>query len=434
MIIAKYAYHCNQLFYLLSLEMEYEEMKGINPMKIVEGMFNKAIVYTENVEEVALNQIKTLCDQEFTKDAKIRIMPDVHAGAGCTIGTTMTIKDKVVPNLVGVDIGCGMETIRIKNKHIELEKLDKLIYEKIPSGYNIRETEHKYNDEIDLSQLRCKEEGKINLARAVKSLGTLGGGNHFIEVNKDDDGNLYLVVHSGSRHLGLEVANFYQDQAYKSLNGNTKKDIDKLIKEYKQAGKEKEIQTAVDELKKIVRTEIPKALAYASGELMEDYIHDMKIVQRFAMLNRKAMMDEIIRGMKLKVEEEFTTIHNYIDTEAMILRKGAVSAGNGEKLLIPINMRDGSLICFGKGNEDWNYSAPHGAGRLMSRTAAKNSFTVSEFKKQMKGIYTSSVNAQTLDECPMAYKSMDDIVKNIGDTVDIIKVIKPIYNFKAGEE
>ncbi|NLP34454.1 MAG: RtcB family protein [Clostridiales bacterium] len=372
-------------------------------MKIIEGMFNKAIVYTENVEEVALNQIKTLCDQEFTKGAKIRIMPDVHAGAGCTIGTTMTIKDKVVPNLVGVDIGCGMETIRIKNKHIELEKLDKLIYKRIPSGYNIRETEHKYNDEIDLSQLRCKEEGKINLARAVKSLGTLGGGNHFIEVNKDDEGRLYVVVHSGSRHLGLEVANFYQDQAYKSLNGNTKE-------------------------------EIPKALAYVSGQLMEDYIHDMKIIQRFAMLNRKAMMDELIRGMKLKVEEEFTTIHNYIDTEAMILRKGAVSAGKGEKLLIPINMRDGSLICIGKGNEEWNYSAPHGAGRLMSRRAAKNCFTVSEFKKQMKGIYTTSVNAQTLDECPMAYKSIDDIVNNIGETADIVKVIKPIYNFKAGDE
>jgi RNA-splicing ligase RtcB len=327
-----------------------------------------------------------------------------------------------------------METIQIKNKHIELQQLDKLIYEKIPSGYHIRESAHRYNEEIDLNQLRCKTEGKINLDRAVKSLGTLGGGNHFIEANKDEEGNIYLVIHSGSRHLGLEAANFYQEQAYKSLNGNTPEDIKQLIIEYKAAGREQEIQTAIDALKAQVKTEIPKALAYVSGQLMEDYLHDMKLIQRFALLNRKAMMDEIIRGLKLKVVEEFTTIHNYIDTEQMILRKGAVSAKSGEKLLIPINMRDGSLICMGKGNEDWNCSAPHGAGRLMSRTKAKNTFTVSEFKKQMTGIYTTSVSADTLDECPMAYKGMEDIVDNINDTAEIVKIIKPIYNFKAGEE
>ncbi|MDU6262997.1 MAG: RtcB family protein [Anaerocolumna aminovalerica] len=403
-------------------------------MEIIEGKYNIAKVYTEVVEETALEQIRTLCNQEFVKDSKIRIMPDVHAGAGCTIGTTMTLKDCVVPNLVGVDIGCGMETIQIKNSHIELQKLDKLIYEKIPSGFNIRSSVHKYNDEIDLNMLRCKREGRINLDRAVKSLGTLGGGNHFIEADKDEEGNIFIVIHSGSRHLGLEVANYYQELAYKSLNGNTADDINQLIINCKTAGREKEIQRGIDDLKAQVRTEIPKSLAYLAGPLMEDYIHDMKIVQRFALLNRKAMMDEIIRGLKLKVEDEFTTIHNYIDTEAMILRKGAVSAKKGERLLIPINMRDGSLICIGKGNEDWNNSAPHGAGRLMSRIKAKSTFTVSEFKKQMKGIYTTSVNSDTLDECPMAYKDMEDIVKNIGDTAEIIKIIKPIYNFKAGDE
>ncbi|WP_097015021.1 RtcB family protein [Anaerocolumna aminovalerica] len=403
-------------------------------MEIIEGKYNIAKVYTEVVEETALEQIRTLCNQEFVKDSKIRIMPDVHAGAGCTIGTTMTLKDCVVPNLVGVDIGCGMETIQIKNSHIELQKLDKLIYEKIPSGFNIRSSVHKYNDEIDLNMLRCKREGRINLDRAVKSLGTLGGGNHFIEADKDEEGNIFIVIHSGSRHLGLEVANYYQELAYKSLNGNTADDINQLIINCKTARREKEIQRGIDDLKAQVRTEIPKSLAYLAGPLMEDYIHDMKLVQRFALLNRKAMMDEIIRGLKLKVEDEFTTIHNYIDTEAMILRKGAVSAKKGERLLIPINMRDGSLICIGKGNEDWNNSAPHGAGRLMSRIKAKSTFTVSEFKKQMKGIYTTSVNSDTLDECPMAYKDMEDIVKNIGDTAEIIKIIKPIYNFKAGDE
>ena len=403
-------------------------------VKLVEGRYNTAKVYTEVVEDVALTQIRTLCDQEYTKGLRIRIMPDVHAGAGCTIGTTMTIRDAVVPNLVGVDIGCGMETIRLKNRHLELGKLDKLIYEKIPSGLQIREKEHGLNEEIDLTELKCLKAAKINMDRAVRSLGTLGGGNHFIEVDRDDEGELYLVIHSGSRHLGLEVANFYQEQAWQSLNGHSPADVKGLIEEYKAAGREKEIQKAVEKLKSQVRTEIPRTLAYCQGELLKDYIHDMKLVQRFAMLNRKAMAQELIKGMKLKVEEEFTTVHNYIDTDDMILRKGAVSAKKGEKLLIPINMRDGSLICVGKGNEDWNFSAPHGAGRLMSRRKAKESYTVSEFKKQMAGIFTTSVNAQTLDECPMAYKGMEDIVENIGDTAEIVKVIRPVYNFKAGEE
>lgn len=397
----------------------------------VKGTYTCAKVFTDNIEEVAITQIKQLCDMAYTEGAKIRIMPDVHAGAGCTIGTTMTITDKVVPNLVGVDIGCGMETIRIANKHIELEKLDKLIYSKIPSGTKIRETPHKYKDEIALTDLRCFKE--IHEHRAIHSIGTLGGGNHFIEADKDEEGNIYLVIHSGSRHLGNEVAKLYQDMGYKRLNGNDKNALDNLITEYKMAGREKELHAAIHDLKNQVITNIPFSLAYVSEDLFEDYIHDMQIVQHFATLNRKAMADEIVRGMKLEVAEQFTTIHNYIDTDKMILRKGAVSAELYEKLLIPINMRDGSLICLGKGNKDWNCSAPHGAGRLMSRTQAKSSFTVSEFKKQMRDIYTTSVNKETLDECPMAYKDMKEIVRNITPTADIIKTIKPIYNYKASE-
>lgn len=398
----------------------------------LKGKYNKAKIFTDVVDEASISQVLLLLNQEFVTGSKIRLMPDIHAGSGCTIGTTMTITDKIVPNLVGVDIGCGMETIKIKETHLELQKLDKLIYEKIPSGFNIREKTHRYFGDINLEELFCYK--YIDSRRAEKSLGTLGGGNHFIEANKDDDGNIYVVVHSGSRHLGLEVANYYQEEGYKSLNGSTKKDIDNLIADLKDQGKEREIQKSIIALKNTKRTNIPRQLAYVSGELFDQYIHDMKIVQRYAELNRQAMMDEIVKGMKIHVIEQFTTIHNYIDTEAMILRKGSVSAKESERLLIPINMRDGSLICIGKGNDDWNQSAPHGAGRLMSRSAAKEAFTVSEFKNQMSGIYTTSVNKDTLDECPMAYKGMDDIVNNIGDTVNIVNIIKPIYNFKAGGE
>lgn len=396
----------------------------------LKGKYNEAKIFTEVVDEASVSQVLLLLNQEFVSGSKIRLMPDIHAGAGCTIGTTMTITDKVVPNLVGVDIGCGMETIKIKETHIELQKLDKLIYEKIPSGFNIREKTHRYFNETNLEDLFCYK--YIDTRRAEKSLGTLGGGNHFIEANKDDDGNIYIVVHSGSRHLGLEVANFYQEEGYKTLNGSAKKDIDNLIANLKVHGREREIQKSIAALKSIKRTNIPKQLAYVSSELFGQYIHDMKTVQRYAELNRRAIIDVIVKGMKIHVVDQFTTIHNYIDTDAMILRKGAVSARENEKLLIPINMRDGSLICVGKGNDDWNQSAPHGAGRIMSRSAAKEAFTVSEFKNQMSGIYTTSVNKDTLDECPMAYKGMDDIVNNISDTVDIVQVIRPIYNFKAG--
>lgn len=398
----------------------------------LKGKYNEAKIFTDVVDETSIAQVMLLLNQEFVAGSKIRLMPDIHAGAGCTIGTTMTITDKIVPNLVGVDIGCGMECVQIKEKHIELQKLDKLIYEKIPSGFNVRTKTHRYFDKCHIEELFCVD--KVNSGRAEKSLGSLGGGNHFIECNKDDEGNIYIVVHSGSRHLGLEVENYYQNQAYEVLNGSSASDRENLINELKKQGRENEIQKALSDLKNVKRTNIPKELAYVSGKLFEQYIHDMKIVQEFAMYNRQAMMDEIIKGMGVHVTQQFTTIHNYIDVNNMILRKGAVSAQIGERLIIPINMRDGSLVCIGKGNDDWNQSAPHGAGRLMSRSRAKETFTVSEFKKQMNGIYTTSVNKETLDECPMAYKGMEDIVNNIAATVDIESVIKPIYNFKAGGE
>ena len=368
----------------------------------------------------------------MSQGQQIRIMPDVHAGAGCTIGTTMTITDKAVPNLVGVDIGCGMETVRLKEKYIEPQKLDKLIRAKIPSGFSIRSKPHRYIEKAKLFELYCFD--SINIIKAEKSLGTLGGGNHFIEADKGRDGAIYIVIHSGSRHLGLEVAKYYQNKAYDMLNQCSQDEINELIAGLKAAGKEKQIQKELKKLTSIKHTSVPKELAYTEGELFEQYIHDMKIIQEFAMLNRKAMMAEIVKEMGFHVEDCFTTVHNYIDTDSMILRKGAVSAKKGEVLLIPINMRDGSLICTGKGNTDWNCSAPHGAGRIMSRGEAKEKLTLSEFKKQMQGIYTTSVSRSTIDEAPMAYKSIDDITGNIEDTVEIDEIIKPIYNFKAGNE
>jgi len=369
---------------------------------ILQGKYNTAIVYTENIEPEATRQIIQLCNEAFTEGSQIRIMPDAHSGAGCTIGTTMTITDKIVPNLVGVDIGCGMETVKLKVDNIDLEKLDRVIHAYIPAGFDIRKTPHKYVKEIHLDELKCLRH--INQDRAVLSIGTLGGGNHFIEVDRDEDGKLYLVVHSGSRNLGKQAAEYYQNLAYK-------------------------------ELKEKKRTQITKALAYVSGESFDHYLHDMRIIQRYADLNRKAIISEILRymGLEREIEEQFTTIHNYIDTEMNILRKGAVRALHGEKLLIPINMRDGSLICVGKGNPDWNYSAPHGAGRLMSRSKAKEMLKLDDFIKSMEGIFSTTVNRSTIDEAPMAYKPMEEIMANIKDTVDVVKVIKPIYNFKAAE-
>ena len=426
-------------------------------MKIVEGKFNSAKVFTDVVEEKSLEQIETLCNQEFVAGQKIRLMPDVHAGAGCTIGTTMTIGDKIVPNLVGVDIGCGMETLVIRaksdvSKHFNPEELDKIIRKNIPSGRDIRKFPHRLAKEIEFEKVR----GKFDRHRAWLSVGTLGGGNHFIEADRDDDGNLYIVVHSGSRHAGKEIAEYYQEEAWKQLNGNSEAEIAAFIQKLKSEGRETEIQEELKKLKSQVRTNIPKDLAYVSGQLFDDYINDMKIMQHFAEMNRKAMIETISIGLHIKesdIIERFTTIHNYIyipdaenpdaenpenengETEKgqMILRKGAVSAQKGEKLLIPINMRDGSLVCIGKGNEDWNCSAPHGAGRVMSRMKAKKELNLADFKAEMKGIWSSTVNKSTLDEAPMAYKTMDDIVENIGETAEIVKIIKPIYNFKAAE-
>lgn len=365
----------------------------------LKGKYNTAKIFTDALENAAEGQIKKLLDQDFTSGSQIRIMPDIHAGAGCTIGTTMTITDKVVPNLVGVDIGCGMETVKLKNKRINLPELDSFIHNNIPAGFDIRDSAHKYINDARLYELKCAEH--INIQRGELSLGTLGGGNHFIEIDKDDDGSLYLIVHSGSRNIGLQAAQFYQDAAFKSF------------------GRE---------------SDIPYELAYCEGDLLNDYLHDMAIMQEFADLNRRAITDSILKGCKLKEEDRFTTIHNYIDLEFGILRKGSVSAQKDEILLIPINMRDGSLICRGLGNADWNYSAPHGAGRLMSRREVKDTFTVSAYKKEMAGIYSSTINAETLDECPMAYKSLDEILSQITPTVEVIKQIKPVYNFKAGEK
>lgn len=394
------------------------------------GKYAQAKVFTDVVDEASISQVINLLNQPYVEGSRIRMMPDIHAGAGCTIGTTMTIGDKVCPNLVGVDIGCGMETVRIREAHIEMQKLDKLIRQEIPSGFSIRKTPHRFAQGIDLDQLCCAKH--IQIEKAELSIGTLGGGNHFIEADKDEDGNIYIVIHSGSRHLGLEIANYYQEAGFKALTTFSKAETQEIIGQLKAEGREREISAHLKRLKKDCK--IPKPLAYVEGELLEQYLHDMSIAQEFARLNRKAMMDVILKGMKFHAEETFTTIHNYIDVENGILRKGAVSAQVGEKILIPINMRDGSLICIGKGNEDWNYSAPHGAGRLMSRSEAKERFTVSEFKHEMEGIYSTSVSRSTLDESPMAYKGMGDIVDNIGPTAEIERIIKPIYNFKAGEE
>lgn len=399
----------------------------------ITGVHNSALCYTDELEKTAAGQIRAVCDQAAFVESKIRIMPDVHAGMGCTIGTTMTITDKVVPGMVGVDIGCGMETVRLAEREIDFSKLDALIRREIPCGREIRDAPHALNSEIDLTKLRCSR--YVKLERARRSIGTLGGGNHFIEVDRTERGELYLVVHSGSRHIGNEVAKYYQDEGFHALCGNARFQIDETIRQMKESGDTKGIHKTIKELKKrrAMLTPIPKDLAYVEGLLFDDYIHDMRIIQQFAVLNRKAMTDVILRGMGLTRVEEFTTIHNYIDTDTMILRKGAVSAKSGEKLLIPINMRDGSLICIGKGNPDWNCSAPHGAGRLMSRKDAFSTLSMEEYKTEMESVYTTCVVPDTLDESPMAYKSMEEIVAQIGLTAEIVERIRPIYNFKASE-
>jgi RNA-splicing ligase RtcB len=397
----------------------------------IKGAYNAAVAYTDRLEEKAEAQIKAMCDQPHFAGLKIRIMPDVHAGKGCTIGTTMTLADKVVPNMVGVDIGCGMETVLLKEKAIDFADLDRAIHRYIPCGREIRRDAHPFEAQINLEELRCA--GKVQLVRARHSIGTLGGGNHFIEVDRDEAGNLYLIVHSGSRHLGTEVAEWYQEEGYRALCGSSEAQLKETIAAMKRSGESKEIQSHIRDLRASADCPMPRDLAYVSGALFDDYIHDMRLTQRFAALNRKAMVEVILREAKLTEAERFTTIHNYIDTETMILRKGAVSARLGEKLLVPINMRDGSLLCVGKGNDDWNQSAPHGAGRLLSRSEASRTLCVEQFKEAMQGVYSTTVSKATLDEAPMAYKDMDEIVQNIGPTAEIVKVLKPIYNFKATE-
>lgn len=399
-------------------------------------------IFTKNIEQEAIEQIDLLLNQEAFKDSKIRIMPDVHAGKGCVIGFTGDLGEKVIPNIVGVDIGCGMLCVELGDIDLDLEKLDKVIHEFVPSGFNVHD-ERKYKF-VELEQLKCYRELK-NTKRLERSIGTLGGGNHFIEVDVDENNNKYLVIHTGSRNLGKQVAEYYQELANQLCNYNIAEYKEKqreLIKIYKEQGRKKYIQSALEELKKdyqISSNNIPKDLAYLEGQYREDYLHDMKICQDFAILNRMCIAKTILCYLWNRMEvdsrnwKSFETIHNYISFEDNIVRKGAISARKGEKVLIPMNMRDGCIIGIGKGNDDWNQSAPHGAGRIMSRMKAKETFNLDEYKESMKGIYTTSVNEETIDEAPFVYKPMQEIIDCIGDTVDIIKIIKPIYNFKAGE-
>lgn len=366
-------------------------------MLTIENIYNTALVYANSIDSGAEGLLRALCGSPISEGSRIRVMPDVHAGKGCAIGTTMTVTDRIAPGLVGVDIGCGMSVFQLRAKRVELQKLDKLVHTAIPSGRGVRTKPHRFAEQIDLAALRCATH--IQKVKALCAIGTLGGGNHFIELDRGGDGTYWLVIHSGSRRMGAEVAGYYHERAFRETTPEG----------------------------------IPYEFAVAGGALMEDYLHDMKIAVDFAAMNRRAMADEIVRGMKWDIEDSFSCVHNYIDTEDRILRKGAVSAKAGERLVIPMNMRDGCLLCVGKGNEDWNQSAPHGAGRLMSRADARQSFTLSQYKKEMAGVYTTSVSRDTLDESPMAYKPMDSILSQLAATAEVTEIVRPVYNFKAGE-
>ena len=380
-------------------------------METINGAYTSAQIFTTNNKETAIDQyamaqLQMICNQEASSGSRIRVMPDVHPGKVGTIGLTMTIGDKVIPNLIGIDIGCGMTLAQIKGKKIEYQKLDSVIRDTVPSGFNIRTKAHRFADDYDFESLRCKNH--IRTDKAILSLGSLGGGNHFIEADKDDDGNLYIVIHSGSRHLGKEVTEYYLAEGQKYLKA---KEID-----------------------------IPYEITWLEGQLMDDYLHDLQLVQHFASLNREIILDELVKGMKWKVIDSYECIHNYVDASSetidtfgsSILRKGAISAKAGEKVIIPINMRDGILLGTGLGNAKWNCSAPHGSGRIMKREDVKNRFTVSSFKSEMKGIYSSCISKDTLDEAPFAYRAIKEITEVIGDTVTIDSIIRPVYNFKAG--
>lgn len=407
----------------------------------IKGSYNTAVIFNDNVENSTKEQVLEICDQEVFKDSKIRIMPDCHAGKGCVIGTTMTVTDKLVPNLVGVDIGCGMLTVELSDVDLDLIAIDDYIRKNIPHGFNInQQSQTDYRKNIE--KLRSFRDIPKSSKEFNRALGSLGSGNHFIEINKDSKSNKYLVVHSGSRNLGHQVASYYQNRAYDyhcGLGESFEREKTRLIESYKSKGKRKQIKKDLNKLRDSYKKEceISKDLCYLEGQLMEDYLHDMKIIQEYADENRYVMARKILEeamGLKFDGLEKFQTIHNYIDLDKMILRKGAISAKEGEKVLIPINMRDGSILARGKGNPDWNYSAPHGAGRVLSRGDAKKEFNLEEFEKTMEGIYTSSVNESTIDEAPMAYKNINEILDNTKDTIEVIDVLKPIYNFKSSKE
>ena len=400
----------------------------------IKGKVNTAVCYAKVCEEEAIEQIRRMCDYPITEGSRIRIMPDVHAGTGCTIGTTMTITDKAVPNVVGVDIGCGMYTVNLGKKEIDFAKIDEAAHY-IPSGMRVWEEKQEL---FDLTDLRCCKELK-DTGRLVCSLGTLGGGNHFIEIDRAADGTNYLVIHSGSRSLGKQVAEYYQKLAVERAKGKEKylAARDALIREYKETGRQTEIRDALQQLAIEYEKQemaLPEDLCYVSGQDFVDYLHDVEICQAFARRNRERMAAILLDRAGIAGTGGFHTVHNYIDTGERILRKGAIAAHAGEKVLIPINMRDGSVLAIGKGNPEWNYSAPHGAGRILSRSKAKQTLDLEEYRKAMEGVYTTSVSAGTLDEAPMAYKSLGDIIDVIRESVDVIEVMRPVYNFKADAE
>lgn len=402
----------------------------------IKGKFADATVYAQTVEQSALDQIELLCSQEFTKGAKIRIMPDVHTGAGCVIGFTANLGDMVIPNIVGVDIGCGMLCVKLGNVDVDFYKLDEIIRKYVPSGTAVQEG--RLTKYPALQQMHCYRLLK-QTKRIERSIGTLGGGNHFIEIDADDNGCKYLVIHTGSRNLGKQVAEYYQNMAYDILCGKDKlfEEQKRIIEEYKAAGRKTEIQDTIKKLKaefKAKTTDVPKELCYLTGEYRQRYLDDMSVCQEFATLNRQTIANLILTnyfGKGIELFDSFETVHNYIDLKNNVVRKGAVSAQRGEMLLIPINMRDGSLICVGKGNADWNCSAPHGAGRLMSRGTARDSLSIDEYQKEMAGVFSTCVKESTIDKSPMAYKNKDEIVTQITPTADVLLQIKPIYNFKA---
>ena len=402
-------------------------------MLAIEGKVNTAVCYATVIEDEAIEQIRRMCDHDFTAGSKIRIMPDVHAGKGCTIGTTMTITDKAVPNVVGVDIGCGMYTVKLGQTDLDFVKIDEAAHY-IPSGRDVWEGRI---ERFDLTGLRCYRTLK-QTKRLERSLGTLGGGNHFIEIDAAADGTKYLVIHSGSRNLGKQVAELYQQLAVDLNLGKAELFAKKeeIIRTYKEQGRRAEIQDGLKELARSFSAKeptLPEDLCYVYGVYLEDYLHDVEICQRFARRSREKMAEILLERTGLTALSAFHTVHNYIDMQERILRKGAIAAHKDEPVLIPINMRDGSVLAKGKGNPEWNFSAPHGAGRLMSRAKARETLDIEAYKQSMEGVYTTSVNASTLDEAPMAYKSLDAIIDDIRDAVDVIEVLKPVYNFKASD-